>query len=239
MPGPVTTETSEGVHVVLVDDGAVNALSPELMDRLGEAIAAAPVGSALVIAGRPGCLCAGLDRTSMLGGDRAAVSHNLRRVTELYDQVLAHPGPTVVAATGHALAAGALLLLVADLRIGARVRCKIGFNEVQIGLPLAPLAVAAARAKLDPRSLLSATVHGAVYDADVAKRVGFLDELVDVPGDGAAAVRTVVDVAVARGGALAAHDNKAYLRTRDLVWGPVRDEVVAALARRDRARPPI
>ena len=40
--------------------------------------------------------------------------------------------PVVAACTGHALAAGALMLLGFDLRIGAEVPAKFGLNEVAI-----------------------------------------------------------------------------------------------------------
>jgi enoyl-CoA hydratase len=220
----VTTEQVGAAYLVRIDDGAVNALTLPVIDTLGAAIEAAPADTALVIAGRPGCLTAGLDRAAMLSGDRNAVSRSLRSVTELLEKVLRHPGPTVVACTGHALAAGALLLLVTDHRIGARVPSKIGFNESRIGLPLGPLAVAAARARLDPRALVQATVQGVVYDAEEALSVGYLDVLTEADA--------LVDSAMAHACTLSGLHQKAYLRTRELMWAPVRREVSEALARR-------
>jgi len=224
----VTTELIGAAYLVRIDDGAVNALTLPMIDDLSAAISAAPPDAALVLAGRRGCLTAGLDRSAMLSGDPAAVSRSLREVTALLEKVMQHPGPSVVACTGHALAAGALLLLIADHRVGARVPSKIGFNESRIGLALGPLAVAAARARLDPRALVRSTVGGVVYDADQALAVGYLDELTEA--------RAVVDTAVACAQRLAGLDRKAYLRTRELLWAPVRAEVSAALARRP-ARP--
>ena len=224
MSTSVTADMHGEAYLVRVDDGGVNALDLAMIDEMLTAIAAAPADAALVIAGRPGYLTAGLDRSVMLGPDRAAVSCSLRRVTDLLEMVLRHPGPTVVACTGHALAAGALLLLVADHRIGARVTSKIGFNESRIGLPLGPLAVAAARARLDPRALVQATVQGVVYDAVDALAVGYLDALAEAD--------SVVDASVAHAVSLSKLNRKAYLRTRELLWAPVRTEVSEALARR-------
>ena len=42
----------------------------------------------------------------------------------------------MVACTGHAIAAGALLLLGADIRIGARGDFRIGLIETQLGMVL-------------------------------------------------------------------------------------------------------
>jgi enoyl-CoA hydratase len=226
----VTTELVDAAYLIRVDDGAVNALTKCMVEDLLAAVAAAPPDAALVIAGRPGCLTAGLDRSTMLSGDPSAVSRTLRQVTEFFEAIMAHPAPTVVACTGHALAAGALLLLVADHRVGARVPSKIGFNESRIGLPLGPLAVAAARLRLDSRALVRATVEGVVYDAEEALAVGYLDALTDADA--------VVDTALAAAQALAALRRKSYLRTRELVWSPVHEEVSRVLAQRE-ARPAV
>ena len=44
--------------------------------------------------------------------------------------------PVVIACSGHAVAAGALLLLGADVRIGSRGAFRIGLIETEIGLVL-------------------------------------------------------------------------------------------------------
>lgn len=231
MAGVVTVEARGSVAVVQLDDGKVNALSLDVVTELEEALnnAAADGADAVVMTGRTGCLTAGLDRSIMLGADRAAVFGNLRRVTGLFQTIMRLPVPTVVACSGHAIAAGALILLVADVRIGARVRSKIGLNEVQIGLPLFPLAVAAARARLDSTAFVRSTLEGAVYDYDGAVEVGYLDRTAEA----ADLVATAVDEA-ARLGQL---DRPAYLATRELILAPVFAEVEHALARKSGHAP--
>ena len=57
-----------------------------------------------------------------------------RLVTEggaLFTRFFASPVPVVVACTGHAIAAGALLLLGADYRVGAAGEFRIGLIETQ------------------------------------------------------------------------------------------------------------
>merc|ERR1712232_885802 len=52
-------------------------------------------------------------------------------------RVYGFPKPVVVAATGHAMALGAILLMCADVRIAKReAKLKVGLNEVAIGLQL-------------------------------------------------------------------------------------------------------
>src|SRR5262249_52732794 len=85
------------------------------------------------------------------------------------------PRPVVAACTGHALAAGAILLLVADQRIGALGDFKIGLNEVAIGLTLPVFAVELARDRLSKRHFTAAATQAAIYDPDGAVDAGYLD----------------------------------------------------------------
>ena len=230
MTDVVTVEMRGSVAVIWLDDGKANALSLDIIAALEEALTSAPgTADAVVLTGRPGCLTAGLDRSIMLGADRAAVSGNLRRVTRLYHEIMNLPVPTVVACTGHALAAGALLLLVADARIGARVPSKIGLNEVRIGLPLFPLAVASARARLRSTAFLRSTLEGEVYDWAAAADVGYLDRVVEED--------ELLGVAVEHAARLGRCDRSAYLATRELVFAPVIAEVEQALGRKARQAP--
>ena len=46
------------------------------------------------------------------------------------------PQPVIAAVTGHAIAAGAFMLLAADVRVGVDGQYKIGANESAIGMTL-------------------------------------------------------------------------------------------------------
>ena len=63
------------------------------------------------------------------------------------------------ACTGHSVAAGAILLMAGDLRIGAEGDFKIGLNETAIGLPLPAYAIALAQARM-PVTALTASARG-------------------------------------------------------------------------------
>jgi len=174
----VTWTVEDGVAVVRLDDGKVNVISHRVLERLHEALdAAAAEARAVAILGRPGKLSAGFDLTEMTAGldrTRALVSAGARFLLRLY----AHPQPVVVAVTGHALAAGALLTLSCDTRIGADVPAKIGLNETAIGMALPEFAVGLAEARLSPTHLTRATIQGEVFDPAGALAAGYLDQVV-------------------------------------------------------------
>ena len=133
---------------------------------------------AVLLVGREGRFCAGFDLKTMMSGLEAA-TRLVSAGADMYLRLYAFPLPVVAACTGHALAGGALLLLVSDTRIGAEGDFKIGLNEVSIAMPLPILAQELARDRLAIRHLTEATLQARVYTPDGAAEVGYLNRLAD------------------------------------------------------------
>jgi enoyl-CoA hydratase len=203
----VTTTIEDGVAVIRFDDGKANVLSFAAIDALDAALdRAVAEASAVCLVGREGRMCAGFDLSVMTAGPDAArdlVAHGGKLLMRLYE----HPQPVVAAVTGHALAAGALLVLTCDVRIGADVPAKIGLNETAIGMPLPLFAIALAEDRLARPAFVRATLGAEIYDPRSAADVGYLDRV--VPAD------TVVDEAVAEARRLAAYSSTAYALTKE------------------------
>ncbi|OGQ86656.1 MAG: hypothetical protein A2289_25815 [Deltaproteobacteria bacterium RIFOXYA12_FULL_58_15] len=177
------------VALVTMDDGKANVLSHGMIDALHRALDRAEnEARVLVLAGRTGLFCAGFDLGPMTKGPESA-RDLVKAGTELTMRLLLQPQPVVAACTGHALAAGALLLLSVDTRIGSEGKFKIGLNEVSVGLRLPIFAAELARSRLSSRHLVGATVESRLYDPKTACDVGFLDSTVVVEDCIAAAVR--------------------------------------------------
>jgi enoyl-CoA hydratase len=216
--GPVTTTIEDGVAVLRFDDGKANVLSFSAIDSFGVALDRAEAEArAVCIVGREGKLCAGFDLSIMSGPPEAArdlVAAGGRLLMRLYQ----HPQPVVVAVTGHALAAGALLVLSCDVRIGADVPAKIGLNETSIGMPLPLFAVALAEDRLATTVLVRATLCAETYDPHGAAEVGYLDRVVPLDA--------LVDEAVAEARRLAAYSTGAYAQTKEVLRAPTIQRVV-------------
>ena len=89
--------------------------------------------------------------------------------------------PVIAACTGHAVAAGALMLLGCDVRVGADIPAKIGLNEVAIKMVLPDWALTIAGDRLSHRHVHRATANARLTIPGEAVDVGFLDEV--VPAD--------------------------------------------------------
>jgi enoyl-CoA hydratase len=190
------------VAVVTLDDGKANAISHDVLAALHGALdRAEQEATAVLLVGRPGRFSAGFDLSVMTSGNepmRALVSAG----AELLNRLFTFPMPVVAACTGHALAAGALLLLVCDRRIGADAPAKIGLNEVAIGMGLPIFAVELARYRMPPSAFDSA-ILGTTFDPAAAVAAGYLDRVVPADQLLAAATAEARQLAELRTGAVA------------------------------------
>ncbi len=175
---PVTCTIDGGVAVVRLDDGKVNVVSHRVIELLHAALdRAMDEASAVAIIGREGKLSAGFDLSEMTSGierTQALVGAGGHLLMRIYG----HPQPVVLGVTGHALAAGALLCLVCDVRIGGDGPAKIGLNETAIGMGLPHYGWELARERLSRPHLRRSAVQAEIYDAAAAVDAGYLDRIV-------------------------------------------------------------
>ncbi len=171
-------QLTDGIAVLSMDDGKANALSPDMLDALEAALDRAEgEAKALVLFGRPGRFSGGFDLKVMMSSQDAArglVTRGAEVLLKLYGSKL----PTVMACTGHAIAAGSILLLVGDSRIGVEGAFKIGLNETAIGMQLPIMGQELARDRLDPRYLTRSVIQAELFSPFDAVNAGFLDHAV-------------------------------------------------------------
>jgi len=158
----------------------VNALSPELIAALLQAVEAAPLEGrrALVLSGSPGIFSAGLDVPVLLKLDRPSMEAVWRDFYALMRALASSPIPLAAAITGHAPAGGTVLALFCDWRVAAEGDSKIGLSEVQVGLPLPPLILSALRRLVGPRQAERLAVTGLLVSPAEALQLGLVDEVV-------------------------------------------------------------
>jgi enoyl-CoA hydratase len=168
----------DGVCVIRLDDGKANVVSYDLIDGIGAALdRSLAEATAVCFIGREGRFSAGFDLSVMTQGADAARGL-VGAGGRLFMRIFTHPQPTVAAVTGHALAAGALLALSCDTRIGADVPAKIGLNETAIGMGLPWYGIELGGARLSKRHLTRAVVQAEIYDPKGAIDAGYLDRVV-------------------------------------------------------------
>jgi enoyl-CoA hydratase len=226
----VTTERRDGVLVVHLDDGKANALSFDMIAAINAALDDAEGDDeirAMVLHGRPGKFSAGFDLGVMFGDDMSAIINLVADGGALVHRLYGSSVPVVAASTGHALAAGALVLLGCDVRVAGDVEAKVGLNEVAIKMVLPDWALTIATDRLSKRHLQRALANARITTPRDAVDVGYIDEV--VPADDV--LKRAVTVAAELASTL---DPSAYQRTIRKMRGPVLDLMEQQIAA-DRA----
>ncbi|MEM7276958.1 MAG: crotonase/enoyl-CoA hydratase family protein [Pseudomonadota bacterium] len=175
----VTYSLQENVATICIDDGKRNALAPEVLKGIRDALDRAEKDEAIVIiTGREDVFSAGFDLKVMKRGGSNAIGM-LRAGYSLTARVLSYPYPVIAACNGHSLAMGVFLMLSADYVIGSRGDYKIAANEVAIGMTMPRVAAATLRNRLRPSHFQTAVTLAKYFDVEGAHEAGFFDELVE------------------------------------------------------------
>ncbi len=165
------------VAVLTFDDGKANAIGNAFMDAMIDGLSRAQQeAAAVVITGRAGLLSGGFDLKEIEKGAEA-VKAMMKKGSNMFYRLFSHPQPLIIACTGHAIAAGAFLLLTADNRIGAAGDFKIGLNETAIGSTFPVFGIQFARTRLTPAYLTRSFVQSESFSPEEAMAAGFLDDV--------------------------------------------------------------
>ena len=220
---PWNIEQVDAVAIVSRDDGKANTVLSEDFKALEAALDEVERGPAraVVLAGRPGFFSAGLNLKALaalsLEGKKALVSDMGSAVLKLF----LFPRPVVAAVGGHALGAGAMFGLAADVRIFGDGPFKFGLNEVPAGLFVSSYAIELASAAVSGSRLTELVVHGRVLSPMEALTMHVAEAVHSTDALRAAALL--------RARSLAEISGPGYAITKRLVRGPAVERARAKL----------
>ena len=174
----VSYQLDDGIATLTLDNGKVNAISPDVIAAFHAALDRAEAdGAIVIITGTPGMFSGGYDLKVMTSGPENAIAL-VAAGSGLARRMLAHPFPIIVACTGHAVAKGSFILLSADYRVGVEGPFRIGLNEVQIGMTMHHVGIELARDRLRRSYFNRSVINAEMFDPQEAVKAGFLDAVV-------------------------------------------------------------
>ncbi len=170
-------QLNDDVAVLTFDDGKANVIGHAFMDAMIDGLSRAQIeAAAVVITGRTGLLSGGFDLKEIEKGAEA-VKAMMKKGSNMFYRLFSHPQPLIIACTGHAIAAGAFLLLTADNRIGAAGNFNIRLNETSIGSTFPVFGIQIAKTRLNPAYVTRSFVQSEAFSPEEALAAGFLDEV--------------------------------------------------------------
>lgn len=173
-----STEPSDLLRLTLEAPGK-NALGTPLMKQLLEELRDAGQRP-ILLSGAGDAFSAGLNLKEVVSLDETSMRAFLELLEELVATLLSHPGPTVAAVNGHAIAGGCVLARACDHAVAsANPRARIGLNEIAIGLRFPPRTLRAMRHRIPPSRHPAVFLGAGLHRPEDALRLGLVDEVAD------------------------------------------------------------
>lgn len=175
-----TSEAHPGVGTILLDRSPTNAFTRQVRSELAEAAREASAREdikAVVLYGGPKVLGAGDDVAELTGLTAQEVTTIAASMQSDLATVAQIPKPTVAAITGYAVGGGLELALCADRRV-AGDNVKVSLPEVLIGLMSGGGATQRLSRLIGPSRAKDLIFTGRFVDAEEARSIGLVDEVV-------------------------------------------------------------
>ena len=174
----VNYQLQDNIAIITMQNGKVNAMSPDHIAAINGALDQAEQDKAVVmLVGKPGIFSAGFD-LKVFQADAVAGVEMVKAGSTLCRRLLAFPTPVVGVCTGHSVAQGCFTLMSCDYRIGVEGEFQLGLNEVQIGMTMHHFGIELPRARLTPSYFQRSVINAQMYSPVEAVEGGFLDKIV-------------------------------------------------------------
>ena len=214
-------EIKDDVSIITLDDGKVNAFSPDMIKLINELLDKVPDNKgSLLIAGREGMFSAGFDLKVMMSNPENA-SQMVKSGFEMLLRIFSFPRPVVAACSGHAIAMGAFLLCSSDYRVGTKGNFKIGANELRNNMIIPTPILELAKFKLTKPHKQRALLNAEMYSIEDAIAPGYLDEVTEH--------EKLMELALAKAKDLATLAHPQYQQTKKLDQEDVAAKISAGI----------
>jgi enoyl-CoA hydratase len=172
----IETADHDGIAVLTLNNGPVNALDLELLTAVPGSLAAVAAARAVVLTGSGRSFSAGVDLKQIADGGPPYIEKFLPALSLAMLTLFEHPAPVVAAVNGHALAGGCVLAAACDLRLMSGGT--IGLTELAVGVPFPTVPLEIMRHAAGPA--LDAMVLGAGrLTPGQAASIGLVHEVVE------------------------------------------------------------
>ncbi|MFB4277991.1 enoyl-CoA hydratase/isomerase family protein [Nonomuraea sp. MTCD27] len=218
----IETADHDGIAVLTLNHGPVNALDLELLTAVPDTLAAVADAGAVVLTGSGRSFSAGVDLKRIVEGGPRYVEEFLPALSVAALALFEHPKPVVAAVNGHALAGGCVLAAACDLRLMSGGT--IGLTELAAGVPFPTVPLEIMRHAVGPA--LDALVLGAGrLTPGQARSIGLVHEIAE-PG-------LLLAAALRHAEGLRATPPDVYALAKHQLHRPARERIDAARASDD------
>src|SRR3954470_6357933 len=177
----IERDLSGGILTLRLAHGKASAMDVELLWALTAELDAAAEARAVVLTGTGSIFSAGVDLFRLTEEGEEYVRRFFPLLTDLIRRLFTFPAPVVVAANGHAIAGGGLMVMCGDHRLMAEGSGRMGVPELLVGVPFPAAPLEVVRWAVRPDLVQSLVYTGRTFSPQEALAHGLVDEV--VPAD--------------------------------------------------------
>jgi enoyl-CoA hydratase len=215
---PIERETHNGVVLLRMAHGPVNALDLELLTELNATLAElCATAPPMVLSGAGKCFSAGVDLRRITAEPTGYGTEFLTALSASFRAVFQYPAPTVAAVNGHAIAGGFVLAAACDHRVAADRGARLGLSELAVGVPFPTAAIEIVRHAVGIPGATRLALGAELVDVATAARLGYVDEVV--------AAEVLDQIATERARLRAERGTEAYLLAKRQLQRPVWENI--------------
>jgi enoyl-CoA hydratase/carnithine racemase len=176
----IETTFDDGIAILRIEHGPVNALDAEFLASLVIALDEVERSSAkaVVLTGTGAAFSAGADLKRLLDEGAVYVESARPHASRAFERMFLIERPIVAAINGHAIAGGFVIALACDHRIAAAGEHRLGLAELRVGVPFPAWALEIVRFAVAPPHLQRLIYSGRLVRVDEALSIGLVDEVV-------------------------------------------------------------
>ena len=176
----IEVTAAHDVVTIRLAHGKASALDLELVEAVALAFAetAQTPARAVILTGTGSIFSAGVDLFRVTNEGRPYVERFLPALTRMALEIFTFPKPLVTAINGHAIAGGAIIGMMGDVRLMADGNGRFGMPELLVGVAFPPAIVEIVRACVPPPAAQSLMYTGRTVLPAEALRLGAVDEVV-------------------------------------------------------------
>lgn len=133
----LTLTKQENYAIVQLDRGSSNSINIEMFQELIDTFNMLEKDEdikGVVLTGKGNFFSAGLDVIELYSYDKVQIEKLFDVLFEAMKRLISFPKPMVAAVNGHSPAGGCVLAMCADYRVMAEGKCRIGLNEIPVGI---------------------------------------------------------------------------------------------------------
>jgi enoyl-CoA hydratase/carnithine racemase len=188
----VEIEDRGNVALLRLKNGVTNAINPDLLEDLSEALPRIEREyRGMILAGGDKFFCMGFDLPALIHFSRSEMSNFFYKFNGFVLSLFTLPLPTCCAICGHATAGGGILALVGDYRFAAAGKKLMGLNEIKLGVPAPYLADLILRQLVGDRAATEMLYGGEYMTTSEAGAIGLVDEVLPQEDVEASAVEKI------------------------------------------------